>query len=253
MDISWLENTTGSWIERHADTDVSDGVQSFSFTQFDTLNKTYYWRLNITDDEFNVTYIFHFTTKLSSGGGDDYRPDGGGGGDIVKLYVTFTYQDTTYGIRFTPVYPNKYNVDSYKWLFGDGSSSRRRCPTHWYRDPGEYIVTMDLTLDNGLTAMKTQSINVTEFSDLQFLFHMLERDKDRVYIRFGYYEVVFTELSLVVSGMLAAVAVYVSFNDRRLYKGRYRESTATVVLRMIGIVWVMIAIILLIWIRMGGL
>ncbi|MCK4267168.1 MAG: PKD domain-containing protein, partial [Thermoplasmata archaeon] len=158
-----------------------------------------------------------------------------------------------YGITFTPVYPTKYNVDSYKWLFGDGSSSKRRCPTHWYRDPGEYIVTMDLTFDSGLNAMKTQSINVTEFSDLQFLFRLVERDKDRVYFRLGPAEVVLTELSLLVSGMLAAVAVYVSFNDRRLYKGRYRESTATVVLRMIGIIWIMLAIILLIWIRMGGL
>jgi len=62
MDISWLENTTGPWTERHADTGVSDGEQTFSFTQFSSYSTTYYWRINLTDGTDNVTYIFHFTT-----------------------------------------------------------------------------------------------------------------------------------------------------------------------------------------------
>ena len=63
MDISWLENTTGPWVERHADTGVSDGEQTFSFTQFSSYSTTYYWRINLTDGTDNVTYIFHFTTN----------------------------------------------------------------------------------------------------------------------------------------------------------------------------------------------
>lgn len=62
MDISWLENTTGSWVERHEDTGVSDGEQSFSFTQFSSYLTIYYWRINLTDGTANVTYIYHFTT-----------------------------------------------------------------------------------------------------------------------------------------------------------------------------------------------
>lgn len=62
MDISWLENTTGSWVERHEDAGVSDGEQSFSFTQFSSYGITYYWRINLTDGTANVTYIYHFTT-----------------------------------------------------------------------------------------------------------------------------------------------------------------------------------------------
>lgn len=185
-----------------------------------------------------------------NGGGGPYNPGGGGGG---APHVTFTYQDTNWGIKFTPVHPTIHQVVSYKWLFGDGSSSTRKCPTHWYRNPGEYIVTVEIKFSTGVISRKSQSITVNEFSDLQFLFHMIQRDEDRVYIKFGYYDVVFTELSLVVSGMLAFVAVAVSLNDRKKYSGRFKESTATVVLRMIGVLWVGIAIILLIWIRMGGL
>ena len=62
MNISWLENTTGPWIERHADTGASDGEYTFQITQFSSELTTYYWRINLTDGTDNVTYIFHFTT-----------------------------------------------------------------------------------------------------------------------------------------------------------------------------------------------
>lgn len=66
MNISWLENTTTSWVERHKDTSVSDGAQLFSFLQFSSYVTTYYWRINLTDGTSNVTYIYHFTTGANN-------------------------------------------------------------------------------------------------------------------------------------------------------------------------------------------
>lgn len=66
MNISWLEDTTGPWVERHADTGVSNGGQIFSFTQFSSYLITYYWRINLTDGTSNVTYIYHFTTGANN-------------------------------------------------------------------------------------------------------------------------------------------------------------------------------------------
>ena len=189
-----------------------------------------------------------WTTRTFTVTTGTYNPGGGGGG----LQLSFTYQDTTYGIKFTPGYPRVYTPSSIKWTFGDGSSSTRESPTHWYRAPGEYIVTLEVVFTSGVRSSATRSIMVDEFSDLQYIFHMVELDGDRVWFRLGYYEIVLTEMSLAISGMLAAVAVVVSTHDRRKYGSRVKESTGSVVLRIVSLFWAVVAFLMIVWIEVGG-
>lgn len=61
LDIYWYENTTESYILRNTDSNIeANSTQSYTFTQFDTYNTTYWWKVSVTDGELwkNVTYLF---------------------------------------------------------------------------------------------------------------------------------------------------------------------------------------------------
>lgn len=51
-------------------------------------------------------------------------------------------------------------IASHKWEFGDGKTSTEASPRHTYEKAGTYPVTLTVTDDGGLTARKTQSVNV---------------------------------------------------------------------------------------------
>jgi PKD repeat protein len=50
----------------------------------------------------------------------------------------------------------------WNWDFGDGSLSADQNPSHTYKQPGDYTVTLTVTDDNGGTATATQTITVNE-------------------------------------------------------------------------------------------
>jgi PKD repeat protein len=52
------------------------------------------------------------------------------------------------------------HTTSYKWNFGDGSTSNEKSPSHTFAKPGEYIVILDATGDNG-SASKNKTIIIT--------------------------------------------------------------------------------------------
>jgi len=52
------------------------------------------------------------------------------------------------------------NVISYHWDFGDGETSDEQDPTHTFHANGEYIVTLTVTDNDGLTDDDTTTINV---------------------------------------------------------------------------------------------
>ena len=54
---------------------------------------------------------------------------------------------------------------SYKWNFGDGSSSTENAPSHTFAKPGDYLVTLDASGDNGSASInKTIKITGTTYS-----------------------------------------------------------------------------------------
>ena len=55
-------------------------------------------------------------------------------------------------------------ITKYQWDFGDGSTGSGRNPSHEYRDPGTFTVTLTVTDLAGLTGSRSKTISVT--SDL---------------------------------------------------------------------------------------
>ena len=53
-------------------------------------------------------------------------------------------------------------IESYEWDFGDGEIASGELVTHTYGAPGDYIVTLALTDNNGFVGEKTASLTVSE-------------------------------------------------------------------------------------------
>lgn len=52
-------------------------------------------------------------------------------------------------------------IASYEWDFGDGSTGRGKTVEHKYAESGEYSVTLTVTDNDGLTAIKTKTIDLS--------------------------------------------------------------------------------------------
>jgi chitodextrinase len=52
-------------------------------------------------------------------------------------------------------------IVSYVWDFGDGTLGTGKSPTHVYQSPGQYIVTLTVTDDTGLTSSATMMVTVS--------------------------------------------------------------------------------------------
>jgi len=61
------------------------------------------------------------------------------------------------------------NASSYKWNFGDGTSSDVASPTHAYENPGTYTVTMTANSKNGKKSDNaTATITVTKANEIKY-------------------------------------------------------------------------------------
>ena len=75
MNLTWYENTTGSWVNVSQNTSIFNGTYYYPFTNATDYNRTYYWRVNLSDgygNYYNKTY--YFTTRLPSSSVDIIVP-----------------------------------------------------------------------------------------------------------------------------------------------------------------------------------
>jgi len=99
--------------------------------------------------------------------------DGRGGSDIDQVTITahapstanFTYspeQPTTWDtVQFTDQSSDSDGtVVAWVWNFGDGGSSNEQNPTHRYRLPGTYPVTLEVTDNDGLNGTTVREVEV---------------------------------------------------------------------------------------------
>lgn len=66
-------------------------------------------------------------------------------------------------IRFNPEVAGGFAPYNYQWDFGDGGTSTEKSPTHSYKSPGTYFVSLKVTDDKGYvnTLSRNSYINVT--------------------------------------------------------------------------------------------
>jgi hypothetical protein len=65
-------------------------------------------------------------------------------------------------IRFTDLSSDlDGTITRWSWVFGDAELTSEQNPTHWYRDPGMYQVSLTVTDNDGLTASTIQEIRIS--------------------------------------------------------------------------------------------
>ena len=79
--VYWYENSTGSWILRQTDENITaNSTVSWIYYQASSYSTTYFWRVIADDNIYNTAKIYHFTTEPRpsspppSGGGGGYAP-----------------------------------------------------------------------------------------------------------------------------------------------------------------------------------
>jgi len=102
LDVTWATNESGSWVNKYTNTsEVANGIESYTFTDFDTGGTTYWWKVYVNDSYNNISEIYHFTTaaaarewqQISSG---YFSFSNTSDSNIVSTgYFTFTATDRT--------------------------------------------------------------------------------------------------------------------------------------------------------------
>jgi serine protease len=71
-----------------------------------------------------------------------------------RLTFSFTDESEVNGCSATAIV-------AWAWDFGDGSTSNEQNPSHTYAEPGDYVVTLTVTDDNGESASASQTVTAT--------------------------------------------------------------------------------------------
>jgi len=86
MNIKWYSNMSGAWKYYGANNSVSNGTYTMYSSDFSSLayNKTYHWRVDVTDYQtvHNTSELFNFELRYFGGGGS---PSGTNQSDYVDL------------------------------------------------------------------------------------------------------------------------------------------------------------------------
>jgi gliding motility-associated-like protein len=75
--------------------------------------------------------------------------------------VGFSFSNVCFGEEVSFLINQLQPYDTLSWDFGDGTISNDPNPSHTYQSPGEYMVTLEVTL-NGDTSIETQTVQVYE-------------------------------------------------------------------------------------------
>lgn len=80
--------------------------------------------------------------------------------DIVADFVVGTVKGTTLTQKFTG--STTGTPKSWKWEFGDGTTSTEQNPIHTYKKAGKFTVTLTVLLQDGTTVTRTKKITITK-------------------------------------------------------------------------------------------
>ena len=107
-------------------------------------------------DPYNSTSSVTKNIIISDIASGDFSPI-----DNKAPVANFSYEDTNAGVIFSNSSSDPNNDKlTYKWIFGDGSESFVKSPSHRYEKSGRYSVSLVVTDTSGLSSYSTQDIYV---------------------------------------------------------------------------------------------
>ena len=110
-------------------------------------NTTYYFQVGAWCCDGFGPVMFHLEVAPNPAANFSFYP-----GDPT-IFDTVQFQDTTYD-------PAGLGVSSQAWSFGDGATATGCCPTHQYKQDGDYTVGLTVTTTDGRTASTSQVVQV---------------------------------------------------------------------------------------------
>ena len=96
---------------------------------------------------------------ITVGCGDEEEPPPSGGDDPIASFQFEVDANDFLTVNFSNF---SQNATSYSWDFGDGSNSTEESPSHTYAAAGDYDVILTASNADGKSAMRTQSISITD-------------------------------------------------------------------------------------------
>jgi hypothetical protein len=112
MNLTWYENSSGSWLQVSQNLSIKNGTYYYTLVNATEYNKTYYWRINVSDgygESDEKTY--HFTTRLPTSSVDQIIPY-----EVVSPSVTINATADSNIDNVTLWY--RYSVDNSSSSFG---------------------------------------------------------------------------------------------------------------------------------------
>jgi len=127
------------------------GCSQYPYYQFVTFraqaNTTYYFQIGAWCCEGFGPVTFHLDVTPNPVASFSFYP-----GD-PSIYDTVQFYDTSYD-------PAGLGFSSQAWSFGDGATATGCCPTHQYKQDGDYTAELTVTTTDGRTASTSQVVQV---------------------------------------------------------------------------------------------
>lgn len=177
LTVYWFENSTGSWILRQNDSDITaNSTVYWSYSQASSYVTTYYWRVIVNDSTVNTSATFYFTTS-SAPSPPPPPPDPGGGGGFVPPpnqhpYAEITAPKSAY-VNETVIFYSYYSYDPDGYIVGriwdfendgvfDTELIKDIKTSHKYSKPGNYTVRLKVIDNIGAETIDSHKIIIKE-------------------------------------------------------------------------------------------
>jgi len=172
LTIYWYENSTGSWVLRRTEYNVTaNSTVYWSFMEADQYLTTYYWMVIATDSIYYTNAIFNFTTKTKP---STPRPPSGGytppPNQLPIAIITapeFAYVNETIVLYSYYSYDPDGYITGYRWDFEndeiyDINLTEDTFIICKYSEPKNYTIKLEVQDNNGATTTALHNINIIE-------------------------------------------------------------------------------------------
>ena len=169
LTIYWYERSTGSWVLRQTDTNVSsNSTLTWIFSQANAYSTTYYWKVSVNDSFVNTTAIYHFTTKprpSSPGPGGSYYPPPNKSPIANITGQAVGYVDETVIFCAYYSYDTDGYITGYRWDFDndglfDTDWLEDLFTSYTYHKAGNYTVKLQVRDNDGAKSTDSYVISI---------------------------------------------------------------------------------------------
>lgn len=177
LTVYWYERSTGSWVLRQTDTNVSsNSTLTWIFSQADAYSTTYYWKVSVNDSFVNTTAIYHFTTKprpYSPGPGDSYSPPPNKSPIANITGQAVGYVDETVIFCAYYSYDTDGYITGYRWDFDndglfDTDWLEDLFTSYTYHKAGNYTVKLQVRDNDGAKSTDSYVISIIVLKEDQY-------------------------------------------------------------------------------------